>query len=45
MVHGGDNFPRAPLIDEDVDLAIERLVPLAPLHQPQALSGSVSQST
>ena len=37
MVHGGDIFPHAALIDEDVDLAIERLVPLAPLHQPQAL--------
>lgn len=37
MVHGGDIFPRAALIDEDVDLAIEGLVPLAPLHQPQAL--------
>ncbi len=37
VVHGGDRFGSACLIDADTRLAIERLSPLAPLHQPLAL--------
>jgi acetate kinase len=37
VVHGGDSF-RAPVdIDAAAEAAIEALVPLAPLHQPEAL--------
>ena len=33
IVHGGDRFTRAVLVDEGVMGAMEALVPLAPLHQ------------
>ncbi|MFI5707062.1 acetate/propionate family kinase [Kribbella sp. NPDC051620] len=37
VVHGGERFDRAVLVDDEVEAAIEELVSLAPLHQPQAL--------
>jgi acetate kinase len=39
VVHGGSAFDRPTLIDDDVVAAIESLVPLAPLHNPAALTG------
>ncbi|OJF10834.1 acetate kinase [Couchioplanes caeruleus subsp. caeruleus] len=39
VVHGGSLFSSATLIDDEVVETIERLVPLAPLHNPAALSG------
>ena len=39
VVHGGSEFSRATVIDDEVFAVIERLVPLAPLHNPAALSG------
>ncbi len=37
VVHGGMAFQEAVLLDEAAIKRIEKLVPLAPLHQPQAL--------
>ncbi|KAB2758326.1 MULTISPECIES: acetate/propionate family kinase [Brucella/Ochrobactrum group] len=37
IVHGGDLFDGAVLIDDRLMAQMEALVPLAPLHQPQAL--------
>jgi acetate kinase len=37
VVHGGDRFDGPVRIDDDMVTAIEALVPLAPLHQPQSL--------
>jgi acetate kinase len=37
VVHGGDRFHGATQIDDETLDAIERLVPLAPLHQPQSV--------
>jgi acetate kinase len=39
VVHGGPDFFEATLIDESVEAAIERCVPLAPLHNPANLAG------
>jgi len=39
VVHGGPGFGEATVIDDAVVERIEALVPLAPLHQPAALSG------
>ncbi|WP_433297610.1 acetate/propionate family kinase [Actinoplanes sp. CA-030573] len=39
VVHGGPDFTEATVIDDEVVSRIEALVPLAPLHQPAALSG------
>ncbi|GAB1642877.1 acetate/propionate family kinase [Krasilnikovia sp. MM14-A1259] len=39
VVHGGSEFTRATIIDDTVVAAVARLVPLAPLHNPPALSG------
>ncbi|GAB1694216.1 acetate/propionate family kinase [Krasilnikovia sp. M28-CT-15] len=39
VVHGGSEFTRATVIDDEVVATIARLVPLAPLHNPPALSG------
>jgi acetate kinase len=39
VVHGGSRFTAATVIDDDVVADIEALVPLAPLHNPAALSG------
>ncbi|WP_112238288.1 acetate/propionate family kinase [Kribbella monticola] len=37
VVHGGDRFDGAAVVDDEVEAAIEDLVSLAPLHQPKAL--------
>jgi len=39
VVHGGPGFGAPTVIDDAVVKQIEALVPLAPLHQPAALSG------
>jgi len=39
VVHGGDRFTAAVLIDNKVMAALEALCELAPLHNPAALSG------
>ena len=39
VVHGGKRFSAPVLIDEEVEQAIEDLVPLAPLHNPPNLEG------
>jgi acetate kinase len=39
VVHGGSEFGKATVIDDDLFAVIEKLVPLAPLHNPAALSG------
>jgi acetate kinase len=39
VVHGGDRFSAPTVIDDDVFSEIEGLVPLAPLHNPAALTG------
>jgi acetate kinase len=42
VVHGGRTFTRPTLIDEAVLEEIERLIPLAPLHNPANLTGIVT---
>ena len=39
VVHGGEDFPSAALIDDNVRASIKRLCPLAPLHNPANLMG------
>ncbi|MCA2213439.1 acetate/propionate family kinase [Jidongwangia harbinensis] len=39
VVHGGSDFEKATVVDDDLVAAVERLVPLAPLHNPAALTG------
>jgi len=39
VVHGGSRFSAPTLVDEQVISHIERLVPLAPLHNPGNLAG------
>ena len=39
VVHGGEEFDRATVVDDDVEQAIERLSALAPLHNPANLQG------
>jgi acetate kinase len=39
VVHGGDRYTEATLVDEGVERGIEELVALAPLHNPPALAG------
>jgi acetate kinase len=39
VVHGGDRFTTATIADDEVLAAIEELIPLAPLHNPAALTG------
>jgi len=39
VVHGGEKFRDAAVIDDAVIEAIERVTPLAPLHNPANLSG------
>jgi acetate kinase len=39
VVHGGDRFSEAVVIDQQVLQAIESLIPLAPLHNPLNLAG------
>jgi acetate kinase len=38
VVHGGTTLTRHSIIDAKVEMAIERLNPLAPLHNPRALA-------
>ena len=39
VVHGGERFRSATRIDDEVEHAIEELIPLAPLHNPPSLAG------
>jgi acetate kinase len=39
IVHGGERFRDAVLIDDEVRAALEELTALAPLHQPKSLAG------
>ncbi len=39
IVHGGERFPAATLIDDEVLAGIEALGPLAPLHNPAQAAG------
>lgn len=39
VVHGGERFAEPARIDAEVEAAIERLIPLAPLHNPANLAG------
>ncbi|MDA8737090.1 acetate kinase [Aquiluna sp.] len=39
VVHGGERFSEPVLIDDEVEDEIEKLIPLAPLHNPGNLSG------
>ena len=45
VVHGGLTFQEATLLDDAAIERIETLVPLAPLHQPQALRAIRSMET
>lgn len=39
IVHGGERYTTATVIDEEVERGIEALAPLAPLHNPPGLLG------
>ena len=39
VVHGGEEFASSVLIDEKVMEAVERCIPLAPLHNPANITG------
>ncbi len=39
VVHGGERFVAPTRVDEEVEAAIEALIPLAPLHNPANLAG------
>jgi acetate kinase len=39
VVHGGDRFTASTVVDDEVLATIEELIPLAPLHNPAALTG------
>ncbi|MFD7875772.1 acetate kinase [Streptomyces sp. NPDC059766] len=39
VVHGGQRFTRPTVVDDEVLAEIERLIPLAPLHNPANLIG------
>ncbi len=39
VVHGGADFDAPVVVDDAVEIAIERLIPLAPLHNPANLDG------
>ncbi|MBO3736446.1 acetate/propionate family kinase [Actinoplanes flavus] len=39
VVHGGERFTASTVVDDEVLAAIEELIPLAPLHNPAALTG------
>ena len=44
IVHGGRTFARPALLDAAAVAEVERLVPLAPLHNPPALAGIAAVS-
>ncbi|MEV6298364.1 acetate kinase [Actinoplanes sp. NPDC051861] len=39
VVHGGDRFTASTVVNDEVAATIEELIPLAPLHNPAALTG------
>ena len=39
VVHGGSEYRDPVVVDDDVEATIERLIPLAPLHNPAGLLG------
>lgn len=39
VVHGGENFTKSVLVNEEVIKEIEKCIPLAPLHNPAAIAG------
>jgi len=39
VVHGGERFDRAVIVDQDVEVEIDHLARLAPLHNPANLAG------
>jgi acetate kinase len=39
VVHGGENFKTPSLVNQDVLSSIEKMIPLAPLHNPPNLQG------
>ncbi|GAA2613447.1 acetate/propionate family kinase [Paractinoplanes durhamensis] len=39
VVHGGSDFTEPTVVDDDVVARIESLIPLAPLHNPAAVTG------
>ncbi|MFD7918801.1 acetate kinase [Streptomyces sp. NPDC059740] len=39
VVHGGKRFTRPTVVDEEVMAEIERLIPVAPLHNPANITG------
>ena len=39
LVHGGDKYTESVIINEDVIKTVEKLIPLAPLHNPANLVG------
>jgi len=41
VVHGGEEFSKATIIDEKVISKIKELIPLAPLHNPANLEGII----
>ncbi|GAA4106516.1 acetate/propionate family kinase [Enteractinococcus coprophilus] len=45
VVHGGERFKAPALVDAEVIRAIDRLAPLAPLHNPPATEGLRALST
>ena len=45
IVHGGERFREAVLIDSQVEAALRDLVALAPLHQPKSLAALDAVST
>ena len=45
VVHGGESFASAVLVDDAVLREITRLIPLAPLHNPAAVAGIAAART
>ncbi len=39
LVHGGEKFAKSVLIDDEVIAQVEKLIQLAPLHNPSCLAG------
>ncbi len=39
VVHGGEKFSKPVIIDDEVILELEKLIPLAPLHNPSNIDG------